>query len=77
MGGTSIQAIWLWSQSKSGLTGSDQLLKEEFTGQASTRKNKSISSNGWGSPNQGKREMKNPSTGIKMKNKRRLVAKGN
>jgi len=46
MGRASIQAIGLWSQSKSGLIGSDQLLKEEFTGQASTEKRKSASSNG-------------------------------
>ena len=60
MGITSIQAIGLWSQSKSGLTGSDQSLKEEFTGQASTTKSNSAGSNGCGSPNQGKRAMNNP-----------------
>jgi len=46
MGRTSIHAIGLWSQSKSGLTGSDKLLKEEFTGQAGTTKRKSAGSNG-------------------------------
>jgi len=41
----------------SGLTRSDQLWKEEFTGKARIVKRKSRGSNGWGSPN---KAMKNP-----------------
>ena len=46
IGRESLQTIGLWSQSKSGLTESDQLLKEEFTGHASTTKSKFAGSNG-------------------------------
>lgn len=60
MGRTSFQAIRLWIQWNGGLTRSNKLLKEEFIWQASTTRRKYISSNGWGSPNQGKRVMKNP-----------------
>jgi len=40
------QAIGLWSQSKDGLTRSDESLKEEFIGQASKAKGKCLGSNG-------------------------------
>lgn len=54
-----LQAIGLWSQSKSVITGSDQSIKEEFIRQATTTKGKCIGSNGRGSPNHGERAMKN------------------